>query len=58
MREHAVSCLNLEQIQIMSMCRQFADLIQLNVSYKAIQPFGIVLDSLQFLFKTVLKILN
>ena len=32
-REHSVSCTNLEQIQIMSMCRQFADLIQLNVPY-------------------------
>lgn len=30
MKEHTVSCLNLEHIQVMTMCRQFPELIHIN----------------------------
>lgn len=38
MREHSVSCTNLEQIQIMSVCQQYADLIQLSGPFKSSDP--------------------
>ena len=30
MREHTISCLNLEQIQITTVCRQFSEFIYVN----------------------------
>ena len=30
MKEHTVCCLNLEHIQVMTMCRQFPELIHIN----------------------------
>lgn len=30
MREHKVSCINLEHIQVMTMCHQFSELIHIN----------------------------
>lgn len=34
MKEHTVSCLNLEQIQIMTMSRQYAELVHVSPSLR------------------------
>lgn len=43
MKEHTVSCLNLEQIQVTTVCRQFSEFIHVAGPPKVIQAVGIEL---------------
>ena len=51
MKEHTVSCLNLEQIQVTTVCRQFSEFIHVAGPPKVIQAVGIVL----FFFSSIQK---